>query len=116
MGQLEQLIAQQAIDKGGGALSGGGAPQAGGGMVDPQQLKQLYQMLIQPHKELTEPAVDPRQKSIGLGATLGTSILSMFLPAVGGALQGHMRRSKEAQINEAHQDFKQLHDSLEEAW
>lgn len=94
--------------------------QTGSATDDQQKIMQMIQEQVkkqaqpQAHANPTPP-MNPQMKKMSLGADIGTSLLSMFVPGVGGAVQRAIKAQKEKQIYEAVNDYTSLYNAFEDS-
>lgn len=97
-----------------GAMGGQSVPSGGDpAQVNEGMLKQQAGASAQGTEKLAP--MKPHTPKSSLGTKLGLATMGMFVPMLGAAVQSHIKEQKEAQINEAVNDFSSLDGALEMA-
>lgn len=96
-----------------------GQPQpaqgGGGGDAMTQQIMQQLSTNMKGHTELAMPQMNPKMGHPSLGQDIGTSLVSQFIPMLGGALQRSIKHQKEQQITQVVNLMNGLHNDWEMA-
>lgn len=94
------------------------APVSGGPEDQQKTLQQITSMLqqrMQPQSVPDRPRMNPNFGKPSLGADIGMSLLNMFVPAIGGAVQRSVKAQKDKQIYEAVNDYTSLFNAYQDS-
>lgn len=98
---------------GGGQAAPSSDAQKDNMQLNPEAVKRSVGASVQPGESLSPRT--PHRTQSGLGTQLGLATLGMFVPALSGAVQRHIKQQKDAQIIEAVNEFHSLDAALEMA-
>lgn len=97
-------------------------PQSSQPVVVPERDQMMQQLLKQlsgqmkPRETLQQPTVNPKVKNFSGMQKMGVAMGNMLFPMLGSAVAQSIKVQKEAQINEAANEFQSLNNALERAY